>query len=89
VKEFVALIRQRSDGGYCVPFPDLPTVTVDGATLEHARAQAEIALLLHIPRAVAEGEAIPEPSGSALRQPHRQSRPPAASIAGGLEGCRR
>jgi predicted RNase H-like HicB family nuclease len=61
--EFVAQIRQRLDGGYRVTFPDLPTVTFDGETLEYARAQAEIALLLHIHRVVAEG-AIPESSGA-------------------------
>jgi predicted RNase H-like HicB family nuclease len=64
VKEFVALIRQRSDGGYRVTFPDLPSVTFDGETLEQVRAQAEIALLLLIDRVVAEGGAIPESSGA-------------------------
>jgi predicted RNase H-like HicB family nuclease len=61
VREFVAQIRQRSDGGYCASFPDLPTVRVDGETLEHVRARAEVALLIHLRRMVLKGASIPEP----------------------------
>ena len=63
MREFVALIRQRPDGGYRVSFPDFPTVTVDGDTPEHARVRAEYELFCHICRLAAEGEAIPEPLG--------------------------
>jgi predicted RNase H-like HicB family nuclease len=61
VREFVAQIRKRSDGGYRVTFPDLPTVTVDGETLEHVRARAEVALLIQLRRMMLKGQTIPEP----------------------------
>jgi predicted RNase H-like HicB family nuclease len=61
VREFVAQIRQRSGGGYRVTFPDLPAVAVDGETLEHVRARAEVALLIQLRRMMLKGEAIPEP----------------------------
>jgi predicted RNase H-like HicB family nuclease len=63
MREFVGLICQGPEGGYRVSFPDFPTVTVDGETLEHARVRAEYGLFCHICRLAAEGEAIPEPSG--------------------------
>jgi predicted RNase H-like HicB family nuclease len=45
-----------------VSFPDFPAVMVVGETLEHVRAQAEVALLIHIRRRMTEGEEIPEPT---------------------------
>jgi predicted RNase H-like HicB family nuclease len=62
VREFVALIRQAQDDGYRVSFPDFPTIMVVCETLEHVRAQAEVALLIYIRRLVSEGERIPEPT---------------------------
>jgi predicted RNase H-like HicB family nuclease len=61
MREFVALIYQGPEGDYRVSFPDFPTITAAGETLERARAKAEVALFSHIRRLVAEGQIIPGP----------------------------
>jgi predicted RNase H-like HicB family nuclease len=59
-REFVALVRHEAGDPYRVSFPDFPSLTVEGVTLDDARANAEWALFAHI-RSLA---AIPEPSAS-------------------------
>jgi HicB_like antitoxin of bacterial toxin-antitoxin system len=45
VKQYIAIIRQDSDGCYGVSFPDLPGVVTAGDTFEEALSEATEARL--------------------------------------------
>jgi predicted RNase H-like HicB family nuclease len=60
---YIGLIRKEADSDYGVSFPDFPGVATAGTTLDDAHAMAEEALAFHIEGMIADGEAIPEPSG--------------------------
>ncbi|MFC0408790.1 type II toxin-antitoxin system HicB family antitoxin [Roseomonas elaeocarpi] len=55
-------ILERSSDGFGVSFPDLPGCVSAGDTTEHAAAQAEVGLALHLRGMIEDGEAIPEPT---------------------------
>jgi predicted RNase H-like HicB family nuclease len=63
MRQYIGLIRKEGASDYGVSFPDFPGVVTAGTTLDDARAMAEEALAFHIEGLVADGEAIPEPSG--------------------------
>lgn len=60
---YIALLRKDPDSDYGVEFPDLPGCITAGTDIDEARAFAEEALQLHLEGLIADGEALPEPSG--------------------------
>jgi predicted RNase H-like HicB family nuclease len=63
MRQYIGLIHNDAESAYGVSFPDFPGVVTAGATLDEARALAQEALAFHIEGLMADGEAIPEPSG--------------------------
>jgi predicted RNase H-like HicB family nuclease len=61
VRYFPAIVEKPADG-YGVFFPDLPSCTSAGTTVQEATFNAEEALHAHIELSMEHGEAIPEPS---------------------------
>lgn len=60
---YIAILRKEADSDYGVDFPDFPGVATAGRSLDEARQMAIEALDLHVDGMIADGEAIPEPSG--------------------------
>ena len=69
---YVALLRKETDSDFGVDFPDFPGCVTAGVTLEDARRMATEALALHVEGMIADGDAIPEPSGldAIMADPH-------------------
>ena len=61
-RTYAALVRQNSDDGFIVSFPDLPGCTAAGGTLEEACEVAREALALHLEELAARGEPVAAPS---------------------------
>jgi predicted RNase H-like HicB family nuclease len=62
MRSYIGLIHKAADGDFGVSFPDFPSVTATGATLDDARAVAEEALARHIAGLAEVGKAIRQPS---------------------------
>jgi predicted RNase H-like HicB family nuclease len=62
MRSYIGLIHKAADGDFGVSFPDFPSVTATGATLDDARAVAEEALARHIASLAEVGKAIRQPS---------------------------
>ena len=56
-------VRDGTEGGYVVSFPDLPGCITCGENLTAAAANAEDAKKAWLEAALAEGLSIPEPNG--------------------------
>lgn len=56
-------VRDETEGGYIVSFPDLPGCITCGESLTAAAANAEDAKKAWLEAALAEGLSIPEPNG--------------------------
>ena len=63
MRQYIGLIHKEAGSDFGVSFPDFPGVATAGKSLDDARVMAEEALAFHIEGLVADGEAIPEPSG--------------------------
>ncbi len=61
-RTYAALVRQVSDDGFMVSFPDLPGCTAAAGTLEDACEVAREALSLHLEGLAARGKAVTAPS---------------------------
>jgi predicted RNase H-like HicB family nuclease len=60
---YIALLRKDPDSDFGVDFPDFPSCTSAGSTLQEAREMAAEALQFHIEGMLEEGLPIPPPSG--------------------------
>ncbi len=69
---YIALLRKEGTSDYGVDFPDLPGCVTAGRTLEEARHAAAEALALHLEGLMADGDAVPPPSGldAVMGDPH-------------------
>ena len=61
---FITLLCKDDTSDHGVDFPDLPGCVTACRTLEEARQAAAEALALHLDGMVADGDAVPSPSGS-------------------------
>lgn len=61
VRYYPAVLERVSDG-FSVFFPDLPGCVSAGDTAEHAAANAEAALALHLAGMAEDGDSLPDPT---------------------------
>lgn len=62
MNSFIALIRKDADSDFGVSFPDFPSCTIAGRSLEEAHTFAQEALAIHFEGIKEDGEALPSPS---------------------------
>jgi predicted RNase H-like HicB family nuclease len=63
---YTAVFEQAGDGTWGGHFPDLPTILVNGATLEEARENAKTGLEFWLESMHEEGLPVPQPSAQAM-----------------------
>ena len=69
-RTYAALVRQTSDDGFSISFPDLPGCTAAGGALEDACEVAREALALHLEGLVMRGEPVAAPGPANLIWDH-------------------
>jgi predicted RNase H-like HicB family nuclease len=63
MRYYIAIVHKESSSDYGVSFPDFPGAVTAASSLDKAVELAAEALALHVEGMLAEGEAIPPPSG--------------------------
>jgi predicted RNase H-like HicB family nuclease len=73
IRDYPAMIERVADGDYRIVFPDFPTCTATGPTVEQAAANGREAVLLHLVAMLADSGSVPEPSPPDAPTPNRLS----------------